>query len=213
MVSSTGRPASPSDGQPVQVTAARRAGKRGATSPVASTAANRAPTAWTHPDPLEWATPAQASTATTLPTTGANQATGCSRDRTTYRSGNEERWRRADRRVNTPQETITPASMARSPTTAPATTTAGPKTVRTAITATRPASRPVVVALTVRHPVCGGRCAAGSRRGDGRLGDDPGDQGRAVAAAPLGDEPVGQAGHGHGLDVLGRDVGAPDSTA
>ena len=66
-------------GRPEQVTTARQAGNSGATRPVMSTAASRAPTAWTQPDPLEWATPAQASTATTLPTTGANHATGCGR--------------------------------------------------------------------------------------------------------------------------------------
>ncbi len=80
-VSATGRPASASEGEAVQVTTARRAGNSGATSPVNRTAASRAPTAWTQPDPLEWATPAQARTATRLPTTGANQATGWTRRR------------------------------------------------------------------------------------------------------------------------------------
>ena len=77
----------------VQVTPALRAGTIGATRPMTSTAASRAPTACTQPDPLEWATPAQASTATTLPTTGASQATGCSRARSRTppgtRSGSE----------------------------------------------------------------------------------------------------------------------------
>ncbi len=65
----------------MQVTVARRAGNKGATRPVINTAANKAPTAWTHPDPLEWATPAKAAMATTLPTTGATQANGCTRFR------------------------------------------------------------------------------------------------------------------------------------
>ncbi len=75
----------------MQVTAARRAGNTGATSPMTSTAASRAPTACTQPDPLEWATPAQASTATTLPTTGAEPGhrvrPGAETDATVRRAG------------------------------------------------------------------------------------------------------------------------------
>ena len=58
------------------MTLARRAENSGATSPVASTAANRAPTDWTQPDPLEWATLDRATTVMKLPTTGPYQDSG-----------------------------------------------------------------------------------------------------------------------------------------
>ena len=81
-----------------------RAGSAGASSPMMSTAASRAPMACTQPEPLEWATPAQAATATALPTTGANQATGRRRVRTRTAPG-ESGSRLASRRANRPQET------------------------------------------------------------------------------------------------------------
>jgi len=81
MVSSVARPASLSEGEPVQVTLDRKEGNAGAMSPTTSTAANRAPTACTHPEPLEWATAAQVNMVTTLPTTGANHPTGWVRER------------------------------------------------------------------------------------------------------------------------------------
>ena len=59
-----------------------------------------------------------------------------------------------------------------------------------------------MVALTVRHT----RVRRSVRReltsGTG-VSSTIRDQARAVAAAAVGDEPVGQAGHGHGLDVAG----------
>ena len=151
MVTDTVRPAWPSDGLALQVTPALRAGTIGARRPMTSTAANRAPTACTQPDPLEWATPAQARTATTLPTTGASQATGCSRARSRTPPGTRSGSERADRRANTPHETRAPASVATSPTAAPATTTAGPKTARMTSTTHPPATSPVAIALTVRR--------------------------------------------------------------
>ena len=80
---------------------ARRAGKRGATSPVTSTPASRAP----GPAPTRSARvghPGPGQDGHCAADHGANQATGCSRDRP-GRSGNEERRRRADRRANTPR--------------------------------------------------------------------------------------------------------------
>jgi hypothetical protein len=99
-VSSSGFPDTASAGEAVQTTVARRAGTRGPTMPVRSTAASSAPTAWTHPAPLEWATAAQANMATMLPDTGASQATGC----TWRRSRCPPRTRRATRpRYGEPQ--------------------------------------------------------------------------------------------------------------
>ncbi len=78
-----GCPAWPSAGLAVQAIPARRTSAAGATIPTKSTAASKAPTAWTHPDPLEWATPVQAKTTRTAPTTGVTQATGWIRRRST----------------------------------------------------------------------------------------------------------------------------------
>src|SRR5580704_14344947 len=155
MVSSRARPASVSDGEPVQVSAARRAGNIGATMPAIRTAANRAPTAWTQPDPLEWATPAHANMATALPTTGANHVRGCTRLRRRRPPGRPvwDRLRRAG--DESPHDAHPPATRATVPMTTPATAASRPKAARASTTPHTPATIPPKVALTVRHP--GGR--------------------------------------------------------
>ncbi len=145
MVSSTVRPASASAGEAVQRSVARRAAKEGATRPVTRTAASSAPTAWTQPDPLEWATPAQANMATTLPTTGAihGHRMGPRRSRRPCR-----RCRRPGR--ETPQDSDTPATRATSPAREPASTVRGPKTARMTTTPQMPATTPAAAVTAGR---------------------------------------------------------------
>src|ERR1035437_9737754 len=81
IVSGTLRPATVSDGLWIQVTCARRAENKGAARPVANTAASSAPTAWTQPEPLEWATLDRATPVMMLPQTGPNHATAWTRRR------------------------------------------------------------------------------------------------------------------------------------
>ena len=80
MVSAVARPTSLSDGEPVQVTLDRMAGSSRGDQPDHQYRGQQGPTACTHPDPLEWATPAQANMVTTLPTTGATTPPGGSGD-------------------------------------------------------------------------------------------------------------------------------------
>ncbi len=158
-VSSSTCPARPSAGQAVHTIPTRRAGTTGATRPTSRKAPSSAPTAWTQPEPLEWATPDQASMVMMLPATGPIQATGWARRRRrTPRgmagetAGRCWRWSR--------HEASVPTIRAAPPMTIPTGAASGPNSARETATPIMPAAMPTRAACTARHRPCRGRGAA-----------------------------------------------------